>query len=126
MSMYDETTNETFKRGLARKAIIEIAQGMLDGSVELLAGCRRLVRLRIEAAASVSPAFNAITGVESETDDYPLGEGRNAFSAELLAKLDSEVSTYLSEVRPAVLQSCREIIEEVEALEMNSSGNSVQ
>ena len=121
-----ETTNETFKRGLARKEIIQLAQGMLDGSVELLAGCRRLVRLRIEAAAPVSPAFNAITGVESETDDYPFGERRNVFSTELLAKLDSEVSTYLSEVRPAVLQSCREIIEEIEALEMNASGNWVQ
>ena len=87
MSMYDETTNETFKRGLARKAIIEVAQSMLDGSFELLAGCRKLVRLRIEAAAPVSPAFNAITGVESETDDYPFGRGRNAYSAELLAKL---------------------------------------
>src|SRR5262245_62100714 len=126
MKMYDETTNDAFKRSLALKEIADVAQGMLNGSVELLAGCRKLVRLRIDAAAPASPAFNAITGVESETDDYPLGEKRNAYSAELLDKLDSDVSTYLDEVRPAVLQSCREIIEEVEALEMNSSRKWVQ
>jgi 2-methylcitrate dehydratase PrpD len=79
-----------------------------------------------KAAAPASPAFKAITGVESETDDYPLGERRNSYSAELLAKLDSEVSSYLNEVRPAVLQSCREIIEEVEALDMSASGEWVQ
>ena len=123
--MYNETTNVA-KRDRARQEIACVALGILNGSVDLLAGCRSLVRLRIEADAPPSPAFDSIIGVESETDDFPLGDQRTAYSSELLARLDSEVSTYLDEVRPDVLQACHEIVHEIEQLQVQSSGGRLQ
>ena len=123
--MCDKTTSVT-NRDWARREIARVAQEILSGSIDLLAGCRSLVRLRIEAEAPVSPAFAAITGVESETDDYPLGDQRAAYGSELLARLDSEISTYLNKVRPDVLEACKEIVEEIEGLTMQCPGNGLQ
>lgn len=110
------TTAEA-NRDKARKELVELAHGMLSGSINSpIEACRRLVRLRVEAGAPTSSAFNAVIGVESETDDYPIGEHRSGYSEEMLKRLDSEVATYMNEVRPALLEASREIIREMETL----------
>jgi len=99
---------------------------MLNGSTDLLIGCRLIVQLRTEANVATTSAFDTLRGVESETDGYPLGERRAAFSQELLARLDLEVSGYLAEVRPALLDACKEIIREVETWQLHSGDELLQ
>ncbi len=119
-------TTSDGERDRARQELIEIARGMLNGSIDSLEGCRSLVRLRVESGAPASSAFNAVRGVESEIDHYPLGECRAGYSAELLKRLDSEVSSYLDKVRPVLLNACQEIIREIETLPLQSAGSRLQ
>jgi hypothetical protein len=106
------------KRDAARRTVLNVARGMLDGSILLVEGCRKLVGLRTDAQIPANDAFNVFRGVESETDDYPVGNVRSEYAPELLARLDAEVSTYMSQVRPAVIEACRQIIRVIVALEL--------
>lgn len=114
------------KRDAARRTALEIARGMLDESISLIEGCRSLVRLRADAEIPPSETLNVFVGVESETDDYPVGNARSEYAPELLARLDGEASKYLSQVRPVVIEACGEIIREIEALQLQSCDTKVQ
>jgi len=94
--------------------MLATARGMIEGRVPLVEGCRTLVRLRCQAELGPNSALQAIAGIESETDDYPIGTVRVEYAAELLARLDAEISNYLEKVRPVALSACREIIKELE------------
>ena len=109
---------DTAKRDSARQIALETARRMADETVPVIEGCRTLVRLRSDAEIPRSEAFRVIVGVESETDDYPLGSQRAGYAPEFLERLDNEVSAYLNEVWPAVVEACREIIREIEALQL--------
>jgi len=93
---------------------------MLDGTISSIEGCRSLVRLRFDGEIPPSEALNTFVGIESETDDYPVGSVRSEFAPELLARLDAEVSTYLNEVHSVLMDACRKIIREIEALQLQS------
>jgi hypothetical protein len=122
----DNTSELLAKRDAARRTALEVARGMLDGSISLISGCRSLVRLRFDAEIAPSETLNVFVGVESETDDYPVGSARSEYDPELLARLDAEVSKYLSQVRPVVIEACDEIIREIEALQLRSCNTNVQ
>jgi hypothetical protein len=99
--------------------MLEIARGMLDGSVDLIEGCRNLTAFHADASLPQSAAFDVLCGIESETDDYPIGEVRKSYSSELLERLDRDVAKYIDDARPAVLDACRQIIREIETATAN-------
>ncbi len=114
------------KRDSARQSALEVARGIVDGTTTVLEGCRSLVRLRADAEIPRSEAFCVIIGVESETDDYPVGNQRASYAPELLERLDAQVLPYLDEVRPAVVEACGEIIREIETLNLQSCDGALQ
>lgn len=114
------------KRVGARQQLLEVAQSMSNGSINLIEGCRDIVCLREEAGVAASSAFDVISGVASETDGYPDRDLRGAYDPEFLRKLDFEVSTYLSSVGPALLAACRDIISEMETLELQTVAGRIQ
>src|SRR5262249_792538 len=102
-------------RSSARQAIIQTAHGMVNGTVPLIEGCRMLVQLRSAAEIHSNPTFDVLVGIESETDDYPVGSHRSEYAPAFLARKDAEVSGYLESNGPAILSACRDIIREIEA-----------
>ena len=94
----------------ARVEIVAVAKSMVSGEMPLIEGARRLCDLRHRIGASDSDLFNPIMGFESETDDYPTGSQRQAYSKEALAAMDDEMAAYLTEARPAVVRACNQII----------------
>ena len=114
------------KRDSARQSALETARAMLDGAIPLIEGCRKLVRLRGDAEIPRSDAFNVLASVESDTDDCPLGDGRAEYAPELLARLDAKVSRILASDTPIILEACREVIQEIESLQLGSCEGKVQ
>jgi hypothetical protein len=61
-------------RDRARRSVVDPAEGILRGSVDLFVGCRRLAKL----AHDVVPDwrrdrdFDIVGAVASETDNYPI------------------------------------------------------
>jgi hypothetical protein len=109
-------TDLTAKRDAARRTALEVARRMLDGKISLIEGCRNVVQLSRDAEIPPSEALDTFIAVESETDDYPVGSVRSEYAPQLLERLDTQVSRYLTEERPGIIKACREIIREIEDL----------
>jgi hypothetical protein len=118
--MMDNRSDEAVKRDSARQTALEVARGMLDGTISLIEGCRSLVRLRTDAQIPPSEAFDVFISVESDTDDCPVGSLRAEYAPELLVRLDAKISRILTKDSPVIIEACREIIREIEALQLQS------
>ena len=97
--------------------VIEIATAMLDETMDLVAGCRRLCSLRHDLDARYDELFDPIVGFESQTDHHPVGDLRALYSQDYLRQLDRELAEYLDVATPEVLAACKRIIE---ALQLGS------
>ncbi len=118
--------DEAKKRDLARQTLWHVAQGMLNGRIQLIEGCRSLVRLRSDAELPPSGAFDLVVSIESDTDDCPLGSIRAEYASELLERLDAKVQRILAKDTPILLEACRSIISQLELLQLRSGKASIQ
>jgi hypothetical protein len=110
----------------ARLKALRIAHEMLVGRISLIEGCRKLVSLGPEAEIPRSAAFLVITAVDSDTHDCPIGSIRAGFAPELLAQLDAKVSRILARDTPVILEACRDLIREIESLQLGSCEGTIQ
>lgn len=96
-------------RSAKDKAIIEIAQNMIDGSVGLVEGARNIVQL----CEWDNPIFFPIVGLESETEGYIIGPSRSLRSEEYLLRTDRSVEDYLKRATPAIVDACKTIVRDL-------------
>jgi hypothetical protein len=93
--------------------IVTTLKLILSGGIDPIEGCRLLV-LHAEVLEKVAaPEFLVIAGVESETDDLPLGEERARWSKEALGAKDREKEAYLREVHAELRIACEAILQKV-------------
>ncbi|UTW02945.1 DUF2489 domain-containing protein [Amphritea atlantica] len=75
-----------------RKRAVEVANGMLDGSIHYLEGAIELSSLRFEVDLPEDDKdFLAFTGVASEVDHLPIGAPRKYWSQEALDRHEPEI-----------------------------------
>lgn len=96
-----------------RKTMANIARAMLRNEIGLLEGCRQLasVSRRLPALEASDPDVLTFVGVDSESDDIPLGSVRTRWAAEALAEKDNQRDEYLSRARESIEQACRAIVD---------------
>ena len=102
----------------AKNDIVAVAEAMIAGQMPLIEGARRLCDLRHKIGASDSPLFDPIVGFEEETSDYPTDSRRELYSKKLLAEIDQEIQSYVSDARLSVISDCTKIIA---AMRINST-----
>lgn len=92
-----------------KQDIARIASDIVDGTVDVLAGCQAIVRLRGELAVpdATDPDLLVLVAIESELDDVPSGDVRNYWDSAALARTDAEEATYLRKSLPEILRACR-------------------
>ena len=95
----------------SRQCVIQVATQILNGSINPVAGCRMLLSLEASAALTHLSGYEVIRAIESETDDYPIGEPREGYDASLLTRLDTEIEVYLGKVRGPLLAACRQLLD---------------
>jgi hypothetical protein len=88
---------------------------MLDQEIELIAGARRIARLRHSSVGLPAELFLAIVGYESETEDWVPQEQRGRYSKVYLDRVDAEVAEYSREAAPRVLDACQQLVDAVRA-----------
>ena len=94
-----------------RKRSVEVAQGMIDGSIHYLEGACELASLRFEVGLPEDDKdFLAFTGVSSETDHLPLGSARQYWSKEALARHKPEIQKTIKWAKEISLRECKSII----------------
>lgn len=92
----------------ARDQIRELCRLIEEDQFGVVEGCRQIVaRLApLNEADRSSPDLAVIVAVESETDSFPIGAGRAAWSKEALEPLDQERRAYLAKVSTVVKEAC--------------------
>jgi len=99
-----------------RKEIVEVANGMLDGSLHYLEGAVALSSLRHSAGIEENDKdFMIFVGVASETDHLPLGKFRDNWSREALERLEPEIEAAIEWAKRISLKQCEIIIERFSA-----------
>jgi len=89
--------------------IVSVASMMLSGKMDIVSGVRQIVVLLPEEDRELE-MFLPLRGVESETEEFPVGSVRAHWNPDALAKLDRELDEYLSRVEGLVLECCRRIV----------------
>lgn len=90
---------------------VEVASKILDGKIGLIEGVRRLVSFQNEIGSANDEEFLVLKGIESETDDFPIGEARQNWSEAILKDKDAEIEEYEDQVRASVVDACRRFIQ---------------
>jgi len=93
-----------------RQELVGVARAMLDGRMDLIEGCRRILALRFQVNGSDDEAFVPFQGFDSQTDHLPKGDARNRFAPELLERFDAEEEEFLEAAKTEILRSCQDIV----------------
>ncbi|WP_128920800.1 hypothetical protein [Bradyrhizobium nanningense] len=75
----------------ARQIIIQMAKGILSGSVSPVQGARTIARRRFTARLEDDPDILPFVGIASETEALPLGRERVHWQAQALADLQDKI-----------------------------------
>jgi hypothetical protein len=101
-------------RRLASAKIVAAARGILSGELGIVAGARQLATLRFDVGTEDDSDFIFFVGVDSETDDLPLGDVRSRWNPDALKAKDAELAAYESKVRERALEICRRLLRKYE------------
>ncbi|WP_444939989.1 DUF2489 domain-containing protein [Microbulbifer sp. ZKSA004] len=94
-----------------RQRAVEVAVGMLDGSIHYLEGAIELSSLRFEVGLAENDSdFVVFTGILSETDHLPIGSVRQYWSEEALDRHEPEIQKYVKWAKEVSLSECKSII----------------
>lgn len=93
-----------------RRELVDVANAMLAGDMDLIQGVRKICGLRFEVEDPDNEVFLAVRGIESETDSFPVGAMRSTASPEYLQRADAEMRQYIADAKGDILQACQEII----------------
>lgn len=105
MSKYDVDRQKE-----VRVHILRIARQLIAGEVGVIAASRELGYLRHEVEAQVANVLVTFAGIDSETDDLPIGGVRKEWSREALQRKDQEIATAEQLYRDSAINAATELI----------------
>ncbi len=94
-----------------RKQAVDLAAGIVAGSIPLLDGCHRLAALGHRVGVPYDdPNFRMFSVIESETDALPIGPIRKEWAPDALAELAPELLHAEAWARPMAMRACHSVI----------------
>lgn len=92
--------------------LVRTAREIIDGSVGVIKGCRKLVSLQHQIDVGALDAdFLPIVGIVSETDELPIGDVRQNWNPDALAELDDEIQETQALYKPTADAACTKLID---------------
>ena len=79
--------------------IATTAQAVLRGDLGIIEGARKLVHYRFDVKAEDDPDFTFFVGVDSETDDLPIGKIEKHWNQTVLKQKQEEIHRYESSIK---------------------------
>lgn len=86
----------------------DIADAVIGENIDPIEACRKLVDL-YEPGLYPEEILMAMKGIESETDDFPIGSARQTWDSSSLREKDREKEIYLADHGSIILDLCRRI-----------------
>jgi hypothetical protein len=95
-----------------RKKVAEIAQDILDGRIGIIVGSREIGRLcgGHLGLDERDPDLLAFIGIDSETDDLPIGDVRQYWAPDALAQKDTEIARSEAHYRDLALEAAAHLV----------------
>jgi hypothetical protein len=95
-----------------QRKIVEVAQSILDGRVSVIAGARQIHELCSGHVGldQRDPDINTFVGIDSETDDLPIGDVRRYWAPDALAQKDVEIARCEAIYRELALKAASNLI----------------
>ena len=101
---------------LKRNRAVEVARGMIEGTIDYLEGAIELSSLRHEVyLPSDDKDFLAFTGVASEIDHLPIGAQRQHWSEKALERHEPDIQRAIKWAKEVSLPECKSIVERFNA-----------
>jgi len=95
-------------RAVARA--LEAAGKLIGGELGVIEACRTLSSLRHDFGAGFEDHFMTFVGIDSETDDLPVGPVRREWAPAALALKDVEIERCEQLYRPRAIEACQRLI----------------
>lgn len=114
----DHMSHEEFVN-LQRQRAIALARSILDGEIGPVEGSRYMVRFRGTLDLGYEQEYELLSlfiGLDSVTDDLPIGPERNSWAPEALQEVDARIAAYEDDHREAAFSDCRRLIDVLEPL----------
>lgn len=93
------------------KELIDLAQAMLDGKLDLIDGTQTICYLRRVISDPDNEIFLPFQLIESDTDRYPRGTARARCEEKYLKRVDRELAEYLRDAKQDIIDGCKNILE---------------
>jgi hypothetical protein len=95
-----------------RQQVAQIAQDILEGRVGVIVGARQISRfcgghLGLDER---DPDLNTFVGIDSETDDLPIGDARQYWAPDVLAVKDAEIARCEVMFREPALEAASHLV----------------
>jgi hypothetical protein len=95
-----------------RRQAVEVAQAVLEGRRGICEGVRLLAGLAHDLVPDwrIDPDFVVLGALDSDSDEFPLGQVRDQWNPIALAALDLEREEIERDAEPKVMNACRSIV----------------
>jgi hypothetical protein len=94
---------------IQKSELKELASKLLNDEIYFVEGVRN-IKDRLHTISLDDDDINLFRGIDSDTDDVPVGDTRKLWSADALRKIDDEIVDYIDKVKPQVKEVCKKII----------------
>jgi hypothetical protein len=94
---------------------LETAGHLIGGRIGVIEACRALSSLRHSFGAEYEECFRPFVGIDSETDELPIGPVRREWSPEALARKDIEIGCCERTYRNSALEACWDLVERLQS-----------
>ena len=94
-----------------KNSIISTAFSIVNYDIDLIEGVRMICSFARNLDKDCQDLFIPLFGIDSDTDDLPIGENRIQYSKKYLQKKDEEMREYIPKIKETVFECCREIID---------------
>jgi hypothetical protein len=93
----------------SKKALLIVVRAILAGSIGIIEGSRYLSSLRLRFDSVWTKKLINFAGIDSETDELPLGSVRQFWAPSALADKDQQILKYEGSIRESTLETCRSL-----------------
>lgn len=114
--------NDTLPDILKREAIsklIETARLLIDDKLDLVEGSRLIIQFARKGDILDDDIFLPIMGFEDQTQHFLIGEARRQAEEKYLNNLDKEKDEFIKEIKPEIIEDCKQIINKYSKQTMN-------
>jgi len=97
--------------------LVETLDALLGSRVSVIEASRMIATVRFDLKQDNNPLFSPFVGIDSETDQFPLGTVRELWASEALARYDQERELAEQHYSPFAAQSATALLEWAHASE---------